>query len=140
MARRAAIAEASVVPPRTRMRMSAFSLKPDPQSRNPAPIRPWLTILGLGEDGRAGLSRAALDALERAEFVIGGARHLALVGPLLAQTLAWPSPFADGYPTVLARRGRPTCVLATGDPFQYGVGAELARLVPPDEILCLPQA
>ena len=40
---------------------------------------------------------------------------------------------------ILARRGRPTCVLATGDPFHYGVGAELARLVPPDEMACFPQ-
>ena len=40
---------------------------------------------------------------------------------------------------ILARRGQPTCVLATGDPFHYGVGAELARLVPADEIVCFPQ-
>ncbi|WP_201832399.1 precorrin-6y C5,15-methyltransferase (decarboxylating) subunit CbiE [Microvirga zambiensis] len=104
-----------------------------------ATTAPWLTIIGIGENGRAGLSPAALDALDRAEFVIGGARHLALAAPLKAETLTWPSPFADGYSIVLARRGRPTCVLATGDPFHYGVGAELARLVPADEILCHPQ-
>jgi precorrin-6Y C5,15-methyltransferase (decarboxylating) len=102
--------------------------------------RPWLTIVGIGEDGRAGLSPAALAALDQAEFVIGGARHLALAAPLSAQTLTWPSPFGDGYPLILARRGQPTCVLATGDPFHYGVGAELARLVPAEEIACYPQA
>ncbi|NBJ09880.1 precorrin-6y C5,15-methyltransferase (decarboxylating) subunit CbiE [Microvirga arsenatis] len=99
---------------------------------------PWLTIIGIGEDGRAGLSPAALAALDRAEFVIGGARHLALAAPLPARTQAWPSPFAEGYPMILARRGRPTCVLATGDPFHYGVGAELARLIAPEEIVCFP--
>jgi precorrin-6Y C5,15-methyltransferase (decarboxylating) len=102
--------------------------------------RPWLTIIGIGEDGRAGLSLAALAALDRAEFVIGGTRHLDLASPLSAQALTWPSPFADGYPLILARRGRPTCVLATGDPFHYGVGAELARLVPVEEIACFPQS
>jgi precorrin-6B C5,15-methyltransferase / cobalt-precorrin-6B C5,C15-methyltransferase len=103
--------------------------------------RPWLTIVGIGEDGRAGLSPAALAALDQAEFVIGGARHLVLAAPLFSgRTLPWPSPFADGYPLVLARRGQPTCVLATGDPFHYGVGAELARLVPAEEIACFPQA
>jgi precorrin-6Y C5,15-methyltransferase (decarboxylating) len=100
---------------------------------------PWLTIIGIGEDGRAGLSPAALSALDRATFVIGGARHLDLAAPLSAQTQAWPSPFADGYSIVLARRGQPTCALATGDPFHYGVGAELARLIPADEIICHPQ-
>jgi precorrin-6B C5,15-methyltransferase / cobalt-precorrin-6B C5,C15-methyltransferase len=100
---------------------------------------PWLTIIGIGEDGRAGLSPAALTALDRAELVIGGARHLALAAPLSAQTQTWPSPFAEGYPMILARRGEPTCVLATGDPFHFGVGAELARLIPVDEIVCHPQ-
>lgn len=104
-----------------------------------APNAPWLTIIGIGEDGRAGLSSAALAALDRAEFVIGGVRHLALVAPLSAQTQTWPSPFSDGYSMILARRGQPTCVLATGDPFHYGVGAELARLIPADEIVCFPQ-
>jgi len=104
-----------------------------------APNTPWLTIIGIGENGRAGLSAAALDALDQAEFVIGGTRHLALAAPLDAETLGWPRPFAEGYPIVLARRGRPTCVLATGDPFHYGIGAELARLVPADEIACYPQ-
>jgi precorrin-6B C5,15-methyltransferase / cobalt-precorrin-6B C5,C15-methyltransferase len=119
------------------MRMSAFSLKSEPESRK-ASARPWLTILGIGEDGRAGLSAAALAALDRAEFVVGGARHLALAGPLAARTLPWPSPIAKGYQAILARRGEPTCVLATGDPFHYGVGAELARLVPAEEIACFP--
>lgn len=105
-----------------------------------APSAPWLTIVGIGEDGRAGLSPAALAALDRAEFVIGGARHLALAAPLPAKTLTWPSPFVDGYAMILCRRGQPTCVLATGDPFHYGVGAELARLVPAEEMNCFPQA
>ncbi len=117
--------------------MSPFSAKSEPES---SPVRPWLTIIGIGEDGRAGLSAAALASLDRAEFVAGGARHLALAGPLAAQTLSWPSPISEGYRAILARRGRPTCVLATGDPFHYGVGAELARLVPAEEIVCFPQA
>ncbi|KMO19403.1 precorrin-6Y methyltransferase [Methylobacterium platani JCM 14648] len=101
---------------------------------------PWLSIVGIGEDGRAGLSPAAAAALDGAGLVIGGRRHLDLAAPLAAATLAWPSPLSDAYPAILARRGQPTCVLATGDPFHYGVGAELARLVPAGEILAYPQA
>ncbi len=108
----------------------------DPLSSPPA--TPWLTILGIGEDGRAGLSPAARHLLDRAELVVGGARHLRLVEPLLAETRSWPTPFADGYAMILERRGRPTCVLASGDPFHYGVGAELARLVPAKEMICHP--
>lgn len=103
-------------------------------------IRAWLFIVGIGEDGRAGLSPAATAALDGAGLVIGGRRHLELAAPLSAETLAWPSPLTDAYPTILARRGQPTCILATGDPFHYGVGAELARLVPAGEIAAYPQA
>jgi len=43
-------------------------------------VKPWLSIIGLGEDGLAGLTRASRDALDRAEVVFGGPRHLALAG------------------------------------------------------------
>ena len=108
-------------------------------SWNTARQEPWLAIVGIGEDGRAGLSRAAEAALAGAGVVWGGRRHLALAGGLAAETRPWPSPITDAYPEILARRGQPTCILATGDPFHYGIGAEIARLVPAAEIHAFPQ-
>ncbi len=102
--------------------------------------QPWLSLVGLGEDGRAGLSRAAEAALDAADLVVGGARHLALVGPLAAETLAWPSPIHDAFPALLAWRGRKVCVLASGDPFHYGIGVQLADIVPAAEMAVFPQA
>jgi precorrin-6Y C5,15-methyltransferase (decarboxylating) len=99
---------------------------------------PWLSILGLGEDGLAGLSPAATHLLRQAGLVVGGARHLALVAPLSADTLIWPSPIEDAYPAILARRGEKVCVLASGDPFFYGVGSTLARQIDPREMIVLP--
>jgi precorrin-6B C5,15-methyltransferase / cobalt-precorrin-6B C5,C15-methyltransferase len=84
---------------------------------------PWLTIIGIGEDGLAGLSEASRKALLEAETVFGGERHLALAG-ITDRGRAWPVPFdAD---IVLSCRGRPTAVLASGDPFWHGVGGSLA--------------
>lgn len=100
----------------------------------------WLSIVGIGEDGRAGLSPAAAAALDAARVVYGGCRHLALAAPLAAESRPWPSPIQDAYLEILALRGAPTCILATGDPFHYGVGAEIARLVPAEEIRAFPQA
>ncbi|MBO1018539.1 precorrin-6y C5,15-methyltransferase (decarboxylating) subunit CbiE [Methylobacterium sp. SD274] len=99
---------------------------------------PWLTIIGIGEDGRAGLSPAAAAALDGAEVVYGGARHFVLGAPLRAETRVWPRPISDAYPGLLARRGRPTCILATGDPFHFGIGAEIARLLPAAEMCVFP--
>ena len=80
----------------------------------------WLEIIGVGEDGLAGLSVAGRAALASAEVVFGGPRHLGLV-EAGARGRAWPVPF-DVTP-VLALRGRPVVVLASGDPFWFGASA-----------------
>ncbi len=97
-------------------------------------------IVGIGEDGVEGLNAAARAAIARAEFLVGGARHLALAAPLIAaaETLSWPSPITDAIPAILARRGQRAVVLASGDPFCFGIGSLLVRSVPIAEILCLP--
>ncbi|MBO4221809.1 precorrin-6y C5,15-methyltransferase (decarboxylating) subunit CbiE [Bradyrhizobium neotropicale] len=84
---------------------------------------PWLTIIGIGEDGLEALSEASRKALFDAETVFGGARHLALAG-VLDRGRPWPVPF--DVDAVLSCRGHPTAVLASGDPFWYGVGGVLA--------------
>ena len=99
---------------------------------------PWLSIVGIGEDGRDGLSPAATRLIAQARLVIGGKRHLALAAPLAAETMAWPSPLHDAIPKILARRGEPVCVLASGDPYYYGVAPLLAAVVAPEEMICLP--
>jgi len=92
-----------------------------------SPEGPWLTIVGIGEDGMDGLSRAAREALEQAAFVTGAPRHLALLPPLRAGLHPWPAPFEDGIPALLARRGHPTVLLASGDPFWFGAGTTITR-------------
>jgi precorrin-6Y C5,15-methyltransferase (decarboxylating) len=99
----------------------------------------WLSIVGIGEDGVDGLSTAARRLIEGAEIVFGGRRHLALAAPLIrGAARPWPSPFDGATDEVLRQRGRPVCVLASGDPFQYGIGAVLARHVAPHEMLVVP--
>jgi precorrin-6Y C5,15-methyltransferase (decarboxylating) len=56
----------------------------------------------------------------------------------MGETLAWPNPPQAAFPAILARRGTPVCVVASGDPFFYGIGSVLARDVPPDQYICLP--
>ncbi len=106
---------------------------------DPASIRRWLSIVGIGEDGAEGLSPIARDLVTRADIVFGGARHLALAASLIrGEASPWPSPFAKAVDAVLAMRGRQVCVLASGDPFFYGVGATLAAHIPPEETLVVP--
>lgn len=97
----------------------------------------WLTIVGIGEDGIAGLGAAAQSAISVASHVFGGPRHLKLASSLIRGTATrWPTPFS--VDPVVALRGKAVCVLASGDPFFHGVAATLARNITPDEMVVLP--
>ena len=97
---------------------------------------PWLTLIGIGEDGY--LSEAARQHLAEAEVVYGSARHFELIELLAGKQRTWPSPFSAVYDELNGLRGRPVAVLATGDPQWYGIGSTLARKFAPEEIRVLP--
>jgi len=100
----------------------------------------WLSIIGIGEDGVEGLSSVARQLIGSAELVVGGARHLDLVNELIrGRRLAWPSPIGDAFPEIERHRGRAVAILASGDPFHFGIGKQIAAFVPADEFICLPQ-
>jgi precorrin-6Y C5,15-methyltransferase (decarboxylating) len=100
----------------------------------------WLSIVGIGEDGVEGLSPVARRLIKCAELVVGGARHLELAGDLVrGRHLGWPSPMSDAFDEIKRNRGRSVVVLASGDPFHFGVGKQLAALFPAEEFVCLPQ-
>ena len=110
----------------------------DQDRPEPAPA-PWLTIVGIGADGESGLSARARAAIAEAELVVGSERQLALLGALVSgETFTWPSPLARGITRLLDRRGRSTCVVASGDPFFFGIGATLAPHLARGEFVCHP--
>ena len=67
----------------------------------------WLTIVGLGEDGLEGLSLTARARIAQARLIVGGARHLKLIGATPAEQLPWPSPLQEAFPRILSARGAP---------------------------------
>ena len=100
-------------------------------------MAPWLTVVGIGEDGFKGLGKQARRALLGAARIIGGQRQLDLLPVCIrGERQLWPSPFS--LEPLLVQRGAPVCVLASGDPMFFGVGASLARQVPSEEMLILP--
>ncbi|MBF0678001.1 MAG: precorrin-6y C5,15-methyltransferase (decarboxylating) subunit CbiE [Devosia sp.] len=99
----------------------------------------WLTIVGIGEDGLAGLGSAARAAISDAELVFGGARHLELAADAITgEAHTWLSPFSRSVEAVVAAKGRKVCVLASGDPFNHGVGVTLARHVDAAQMQVFP--
>ncbi|CCD97814.1 Precorrin-6Y C(5,15)-methyltransferase [Bradyrhizobium sp. STM 3809] len=101
----------------------------------------WLSIIGIGEDGVDGLGAQARQLIAQAALVVGGARHLELAAPLIrSERVAWPSPLHLAFEQIAARKGQSVVVLASGDPFNYGVGKQLMQRFAPAEMLCLPHA
>jgi precorrin-6B C5,15-methyltransferase / cobalt-precorrin-6B C5,C15-methyltransferase len=109
-----------------------------------APAGPWLRVVGIGEDGLAGLGAAARAAVAGAAVVFGAERHLKLLPERLPgqrdgqRRVPWPSPFDLAFGAVLALRGAPVCVLASGDPMWFGAGAKLAERLAAGEYEVLP--
>ncbi len=85
------------------------------------------------------MSPQARQSIQSAAVVFGGERHLSLAAALIRGTpRPWLTPFERNLPEVLAHRGKPVCVLASGDPFFHGVGVLLSRHVPCAEAVSFP--
>jgi precorrin-6Y C5,15-methyltransferase (decarboxylating) len=116
-----------------------FMSLPEAIERDTAASPRWLSIVGIGEDGVDGLSATARGLISAAEIVFGGKRHLALAAPLVrGAARPWPSPFDGAAAEIGNHRGRQVCVLASGDPFHYGVGAVLARTIDANQMIVVP--
>jgi precorrin-6Y C5,15-methyltransferase (decarboxylating) len=108
----------------------------------PAPVRrgataeAWLTVIG-ALPGGALAPTAPATALE-AEAVFGPARLLEAAGVAPERQRAWPSPFSEGVAALLGRRGRPTTVIASGDPLHHGIAATLLAHLAPEEMIVHP--
>jgi precorrin-6B C5,15-methyltransferase / cobalt-precorrin-6B C5,C15-methyltransferase len=99
----------------------------------------WLSVVGIGEDGLAGVSAMARSLIERAEVLVGGERHLAMLpthDP--REKLVWSSPIAASLDEIHKRRGQQVCVLASGDPMCFGIGVTLTRTIPISEMSIIP--
>jgi len=100
---------------------------------------PWITVVGLGEDGRDSLGAKASAAIDAAVHLVGAERHFAMLGNVNGESHAWPTPLGAIFEEIARWRGTPTVILATGDPMMFGIGKALLDHFAPDEMTVLPQ-
>jgi len=102
----------------------------------------WITVIGIGADGLAGLGKEARDALGNTVLLVGGSRHQEMIAdsdlPTAAKRLTWSCGIDAAIDEMETWRGKPVVVLASGDPMNYGAGSTLARRFGPDEIAIIP--
>jgi precorrin-6B C5,15-methyltransferase / cobalt-precorrin-6B C5,C15-methyltransferase len=102
-----------------------------------AAVSPGVTVVGIGADGWDGLGEAARAALRGAPLIVGSARQLALLPELGVRCEPLPSPLLENLDGLVA--GHPgLCLLASGDPMLHGLGATLARRLPPARLRVIP--
>jgi len=99
-----------------------------------------IAVVGIGADGWPGLAEPGRAAIRAAGVLLGSRRQLDLVpAEVPAERVAWPSPMLPALPGLLdVHDGRSVCVLASGDPMFYGIGATLARLVGAHRLRIVP--
>lgn len=103
---------------------------------------PWLTIIGIGDNGLESLTPEAQAVVWQAETLVIGERLDAVIDgaslPGLKRILTWGAGFRETLAQILKLRGTPVTVLATGDPMHFGIGATLRRYVAAEEMVVLP--
>ena len=89
---------------------------------------PWLSVVGIGEDGLSAVPPAGRVLIDSAELLIGGDRHLAMIpDDHKAIRMTWRSPLTDTLDDIRQYEGRAVCVLASGDPMSFGIGVTLGK-------------
>lgn len=99
---------------------------------------PVVVLVGMGM-GVQDLSPAAMRWIERAEVLAGGKRHLESFPGHPGAKIQIESNLSEFFGRVDASaRERRTAVLASGDPFFFGIGRRLKERLGPERLLAFP--
>lgn len=100
-----------------------------------------VTVVGIGDDGPAGLGERARAAIDDAELLVGGRRHLAFYAAHPAAKLTITDNVEEVASRLAAEPSRRRCVvLASGDPCFFGIGPLLAERLGRERVEIIPQA
>lgn len=98
-----------------------------------------LVVVGIGQDGPAGLGPEARAHLADAQLLAGGRRHLAFFPDFVGPRLVLDGDVPAWIAQLKARdRKLKAVVLASGDPLFYGIGRALLEALPRAELCFVP--
>ena len=98
-----------------------------------------VTLIGIGDDGCAGLTGRAANALSRCQVIAGGERHLSFFPDFAGERI-----FISGNLTEALNRiaelssEHSIAVLASGDPMFFGIGSRLIDTVGCEHVEVIP--
>ncbi len=99
-----------------------------------------VAIVGIGDDGCAGLTSRAMSSISSAQILVGGERHLEFFPQFRGERLV----LKDGLGTALDRvaelaEEHSICILASGDPLFFGVGSLVIKKLGVEHVEIIPQ-
>jgi precorrin-6Y C5,15-methyltransferase (decarboxylating) len=94
-------------------------------------------VIGAGIEGQEGFSRRALELVDQADMLIGGARQLELFPDFSGKTLTIGTNLAPVVKCLEEKEGS-AVVLASGDPLFFGIGRYLLRNLPDADLEFVP--
>ncbi len=102
--------------------------------------RAAVSVVGIGDDGCRSLTSRAMDAIVRARVLVGGERQLAFFPEFRGERLV----IKGGLDALLARvaelaEEHTVCILASGDPLFFGVGARVIERLGREHVEVIPQ-
>lgn len=98
-----------------------------------------VTVIGIGDDGCGGLSSRAVNAVARAQVLVGGSRQLEFFPQFTGERLALKGGLAETLDRISALADEHhVCVLASGDPLFFGIGAKVIAAVGAEHVEVLP--
>jgi precorrin-6Y C5,15-methyltransferase (decarboxylating) len=99
-----------------------------------------IDVVGVGAAGLGSLTPDARRAVDGADVVVGGDRHLAMLEERAGvRHVPWPSPLLPGLRALLDDvSGHRVVVLASGDPHVSGIGTTLVRELGADAVRVHP--
>lgn len=101
---------------------------------NNSSVKLFLSLIGINENGIDTISPIAQKRIQQASLIIGGKRHLDLANPLIqGQKEVWASPIHLSLEKFLQHKPNPVVILASGDPFWYGIGPLATHSLQRDE-------
>ncbi|MGH8521917.1 MAG: precorrin-6y C5,15-methyltransferase (decarboxylating) subunit CbiE, partial [Gammaproteobacteria bacterium] len=103
-------------------------------------MRRAVTLVGIGDDGCAGLTSRAMNAITKAQVLAGGERQLAFFPDFQGERVV----FKDSLGAAIERiaslaEDHNVCILASGDPLFYGIGGLVIKKLGAEHVEVIPQ-
>jgi precorrin-6Y C5,15-methyltransferase (decarboxylating) len=103
-------------------------------------MRRAVSLVGIGDEGCAGLTSRAMNAIATAQVLAGGERQLAFFPDFQGERVVFKDSLGAAIERVASlAEEHNVCILASGDPLFYGIGGLVIKKLGAEHVEVIPQ-